>query len=141
MKHTCPACKHEFHEYRGYVYLMTQAPAFLKVGYSNNPHKRAGQVHSDSPNPSARVEVLSQIPGDFADETRITNGLPRNAVKHGPWFYDTEEIRQYFRSHGFYIPGVAPIPSQLRKAQQQMDIEAKETQRRRDEVGKRLDRW
>lgn len=80
----------------GYVYLIgCKSLGAIKIGYSKHPHKRLKELQTASP---YLLEMLGLIEGTFKTESHIQRRFKEHHMDR-EWFYDKEEIREYFKGN------------------------------------------
>jgi len=68
---------------------------FVKIGFSDDVLKRISQIQTSSP---YKIEVMSVIHGDY-DKEKELHKLFKQYRASGEWFYLSEEILDYIKSH------------------------------------------
>ena len=73
----------------GYIYFMQIEPLGpIKIGISNNPHKRLYHINTSSPYP---VKLLYFTPGNMNDEKSIHRNFIEYRIRN-EWFHPHESI-------------------------------------------------
>lgn len=141
----CPTCGHESATpvYTGFVYVMAQDPAFIKIGFSKNPRARVASVAwSSTPGGSSHIiYLLATKPGNITNETALIKTVPSDGIWEGPWFFDTQKLRDFLKSEGFDIPTPAPNQQRLKRAERFIADYQKALLRLREESARKLKNW
>ena len=86
-----------------YIYMMSHANGFTKIGRSTNPNTRESTLQAEDP----QLELIWYHPGTNADETALHRKFAAKRVR-GEWFDLTEADRQAVKR---YFGGSSNSPS------------------------------